>query len=325
MIQDDYLQQALKLYPLERPTAELIRHNENMTFKVIDTTARYVLRIHKSVSGFANDAFFPDNYSRNKVQSELEIITALRDNTNLLMQSPMPGQNGNIVQALPEGSFVTLLKWVDGQTIDDIEKTDKVYKKIGAITGEMHKYFFDRRPHKTYDRNHYDQNLLSRIAECIDKATQAGFLIREQTQDMFATLAEIRRRLDELDMKYEKSIVHSDLSNSNLIINEEGQITPIDFSLCGYGHFYMDFGVLFGINGDAENRKDIIEGYKNIRDVEINPYYIEPYFALGVLLYIAAQYKRAKEWDWFGGAVERWRRDIFQPFAKGKDLLLMDK
>ena len=66
MYQSEYLQQALELYPLNQATPELIRHNENMTYRIIDASKRYVLRIHKPIAGFTN-ASFPTNLRRNAV------------------------------------------------------------------------------------------------------------------------------------------------------------------------------------------------------------------------------------------------------------------
>ena len=83
------------------------------------------MRIHKPIAGFTN-AFFPVNRGMSKVQNELEIITALRVNTPLPMQSPVAGLNGRLVQTLPDGTIVTMLEWVDGQDVDDIEKTDEI-------------------------------------------------------------------------------------------------------------------------------------------------------------------------------------------------------
>jgi Ser/Thr protein kinase RdoA (MazF antagonist) len=119
----------------------------------------------------------------------------------------------------------------------------------------------------------------------------------------------------------EKHIVHADLGKSNVIVGTDGRLTPIDFSLCGYSHFYMDIGGIFGLNHDDENRKHIIEGYKSVRNCEINPRYVEPYFSLGVVLFIACQYERAKNWDWFPGNMERWCRDIFQPLADKRSFI----
>lgn len=103
----------------------------------------------------------------------------------------------------------------------------------------------------------------------------------------------------------------------------DNRIAPIDFSLCGYSHFYMDIGGLFGHIDSDTDKRHLLEGYESVRDIEIKPHYIEPYFALQVILFIACQYERAAEWDWFGSAMERWCRDIFKPLAERTDFLLI--
>jgi hypothetical protein len=96
---------------------------------------------------------------------------------------------------------------------------------------------------------------------------------------------------------------------------------PIDFSLCGYSHIYFDISFVFGLKGHEEGKKRFLEGYRGVRNVEILPRHVEPYIALGVLLFITGQYERAKEWDWFPDAMERWNRDIFEPLADNKQYL----
>ena len=106
----DKLSEALSLYYLEQPDAELIRHNENMTYKITDIDRRYVLRIHTPVGGFAPDLYNMD-YSRNAlIQSELDIIYALKTGTDLSVQTPVRGTNGDLVQVLTDGAPVTLLE-----------------------------------------------------------------------------------------------------------------------------------------------------------------------------------------------------------------------
>jgi len=50
--------------------------------------------------------------------------------------------------------------------------------------------------------------------------------------------------------------------------------------------------------------------------------YIEPFFALGVLLFIVCQHDKIYMQDWFGGAVERWRKIIFNPLINNKNFVL---
>jgi len=147
--------------------------------------------------------------------------------------------------------------------------------------------------------------------------------LSEQARTILRALDETRRRFDELDAMREKHIVHADLGKSNVIAGADGRLTLIDFSLCGYSHFYMDIGGIYGLNHDDEGRRHIIEGYKSVRDCEIIPRYIEPYFALGIILFIAGQYERAKDWDWFPGHMERWCKDVFRPLGDDAEFILI--
>ena len=113
MMESDKLSEALSLYNLERPQAELIRHNENMTYKITCVDNQYALRVHKPVEGFAPD-LHNMNHSRNElIQSELDVISALKNGTDLPMQIPVFGINDVLVQVLADGTPVTLLEWVD--------------------------------------------------------------------------------------------------------------------------------------------------------------------------------------------------------------------
>ena len=311
------------MYSLKRPQAELIRHNENMTYRLfdVDTDAdadkNYVLRIHKSVEGFSTDIYNKSYRRIDLVQSELDIVSDLKNGTDLPIQTPVRSKSGRLVHALEDGTPVTLLEWVEGKTVEDVGITPEIAYESGKMIAVMHTFFSKQNPTvKLYTRYDYDQTLLPHIADKIEGAARLGAIKQEQARTIINALDETRRRFDELDNMQEKHIVHADLGKSNIIVGTDGRLTPIDFSLCGYSHFYMDIGGIFGLNHDDVIRKSIIEGYISVRrNCEIDPRYIEAYFSLGVVLFIACQYERAKNWDWFPGNMERWCRDIFEPLA----------
>ena len=119
------LAEALGLFSLEQPQAELIRHNENMTYKITDANKKYVLRIHKRVEGFSADIYNKSYKYIELVQSELDIISDLKNGADLPIQKPICGRNDNPVQALADGTPVTLLEWIEGQTVDSVGIADK--------------------------------------------------------------------------------------------------------------------------------------------------------------------------------------------------------
>ena len=318
---NEMMAQALGSYELCCPQAELIRHNENMTYRIDDGHRRYVLRIHKPIAGFSLDIFPPiDRVSL--VENELAIVADLGRGTSLRMQLPVPGKDGAVVQALSDGTPVSLLTWVEGRTVETLNQTPEMLRAIGMMTAKMH--LFSERQSFGGDRHHrraYDQSLLRPIAERIRAANALGTITDAQRQAVMSALDEMRGRFGELDRLHPQILTHADLSKSNMIVAEDGAITPIDFSLSGYSHFYMDIGGLFGHITNPEDRRRILEGYKEVRNCEILPRYVEPYFAMQVILFVACQYERAAQWDWFGGKMQQWCEEIFQPLAEGRPFL----
>ena len=305
------LHQALKLYDLTQPEAEFIRHNENITYMINDIDKKYLLRIHKPADGFLPNNYA--DYSRDElIQNEIEIILSLKNGTNLNMQTPVTGLNGNFVQTVSDNIPVTLLEWVEGKTVQAVETTPELLFNGGKMIAEMHSFFISTTA-INYKRYNYDQTILSKIAEGVENGARMNIIKREQVIIISAALDEMRIRFDELDNLQEKHIIHADLSKSNMIVDRNGRLTPIDFSLCGYGHFYMDINMF---NNDIRFSHDIIEGYKSVRKCEITPYFMEPYVALGMLLFIGCQYERAaKDMDWIPEMIKNRCCDVFEPLA----------
>jgi len=313
------LAEALSLYSLNNPESLHIRHNENMTYKIIDDNKPYVLRIHKPIEGFDVDFYGMPYGNVEIIQNEGKIIAALKNKTDLPMQTPAYGKNGRFVQSVSGGIPVTMLEWVDGQTFEEVDVTPTLLKASGAMIAKIHMLFAKKDNGKPYVRFNYDQTLLLAIKQKIKSAAQTEIITPRQERIILNAINEMHKRLDELDKIEKKHIVHADLTNSNIIIGEDGRLTPIDFSLCGYSHFYMDIA---GLYAASENGlKYIIDGYKSIRECEINPRYLELYFALQIVLFVAGQYKRANEWDWFEECVERWCRETFKPLAENIEII----
>jgi len=196
-------EQALSLYNLKQPQADFIHHNENMTYKITDAGKAYVLRVHKPVEGFSVDIFDTNHSKIERIQSELEIISGLRNNTTIPMQAPVAGTNGSLVQTLADSTPITLLEWVTGETVNNIEMTPDILKDSGKMIGEMHSFLSSAG--KAYTRPAYDQSLLLRIAERIENAAYLEIIKPEQARIIEKALGEMRKRFDELDTMYERA------------------------------------------------------------------------------------------------------------------------
>ena len=114
---DNKLNEALVMYDLKSPKACLIRHNENVTYKVIDGDKAYVLRIHQPADGFSLKMIHAGFDRLDLIKSEMEIISDLADNTGISLQHPVHNRDGNVVSILACGTPATLLEWVEGETL----------------------------------------------------------------------------------------------------------------------------------------------------------------------------------------------------------------
>lgn len=313
----DLLKEALSNYEIRNPQIEFIRHNENETYKVVDTllNKQYVIRIHKPSMDFSLDIFGSKKHSTDLLMSEMSILNAIQNNTEIQVQAPVKNKNGEFVTVLSEGTPVTLLTWLDGHTIEEIELTDGVLFKIGEMVGKLHRFSKKWSKSSESNRYSYDKALLEHIVSKIKTGVDINVITNDQFKIIKNAVNEIINQMSELDMqKDSKGIVHSDLSKSNLIFCKE-QVVPIDFCLCGNSYYYMDLGSLFSHFDKKEQQISIINGYKSIIDKEINTKYIEAFFVFQIILFIATHIKSASKWNWFNDAMNRWCRDYFTTFS----------
>lgn len=320
----EHIEEALSLFALPAPETELIRHNENATYKVTDgsTGKAFLLRIHCPVDGFTLGILRPGADPAAFIRSELEIIRTLKSETDMVLQTPVPGKNGDMVPTLSDGTPVTLLEWVDGEIVEKAGATPDICRKIGETTALIHNIFAGKDTTR-YRRYRYDQSILSAIIGRLEAAAVSNAVTAAQSKTVIKAVNEIGRRFEQLDQTQEQCIVHADLSKSNMLLNTSGSITPIDFSLCGHSHIYMDLGGLFAHIENKDDRQQLLEGYKSTGVRTVEPHFIEPYFALQAILFIACQYERARDWPWFADALDRWCADIFSPLAEKTDLRLV--
>jgi len=133
------IDKALNFYNINNPTATFIRHNENMTYKITDTTNSYVLRIHKPVEGFNIDYMRMGVCPSRQVASEMELLQYLYNKGNVATQKVICNHHGETVTRLDDGTPVTVLEWINGDTLDSIEITEEIAKEIGIMIGQLHR------------------------------------------------------------------------------------------------------------------------------------------------------------------------------------------
>ncbi len=256
------LKEVIANYPIQNPQIKLIRHNENETYRLIDLfeSKQYLLRIHKPTTDFSLKIFGVKIHSIASLQSEMQILNAIHEHTEIPVQIPVPNNNDELVTVLSDGSPATLLSWLDGNTIEGTELTSDILFKIGEMIGLFHRFSKAWSESSNLDHYSYDRSLLSIVMAEIQNGVKPNSISIEQFQIIENVVNEIGNRMNELDSQSNSwGIVHSDLSKSNLIIHNR-KISPIDFSLCGYSYYYMDLGSVFSHFNVQEQQNRILNG-----------------------------------------------------------------
>lgn len=314
---NNLLIEALNSYEINKPEVEFIRHNENATYKVKDSilNKNYVLRIHKASEDFSLEIFHDYKNVVNHVREEINILNSIRNNTNMKIQTPIKNKNGQFITLLTDGTPVTLLTWINGDTIDKAQLNEEILFKLGAKVGEFHKFsrwWYETNKTSIYS---YDKRLLKKITHKLIDGVELKVISWDQFEIIDVAIDEVSKLLDELEFNNKsKGIVHSDLGKSNIIISDNGEIVPIDFGLSGISYYYMDLGSLFSHFNKAEEQSLILKGYKSIVKGYIEIKYIETFMVYQIILFIATHIEKANKLKWFSSAIDRWNKEIFTPF-----------
>ncbi len=322
---DKIVEEVLKEYEFINPKLEFIRHNENITYKVIDDDNTYLLRVHKPIEGFSLGLLQRDSNVSEYIKSEMLLLNYFKNEMNTAIQEPVKNKSGELVSILKDGTCASVLKWLDGDTVGNVPVSSKLGDVIGTMIAKLHMCSKKLENKSTYihkiKRYNYNQALLSEIDKELNNIIKATYIEKEKVMIMKDTLKVINNVMDELDKEEESSgIIHADLSPSNLIFSNY-QISPIDFSLSGYGFYYMDLGLMVSNYKDIEIRKSIINAYEEISNRKVPLHYIEAFFAFGVLLFIGCQHEKIHRKDWFDEAINRWCKTIFMPLVNGEPFL----
>jgi len=311
-------QYILNHFRFKDPKIKFLRHNENLVYQVTDQNKVYLLRIHQPIEGFTlslHQRHFPFEVY---IKSEMEILEYLNKHSPITVQAPVKTKDGHLLTFLNDGTPVSVLTWIEGQALNEEMCNKDIAYNIGQMVGKMHLNLSDL---KGYERYCYDQELVQKMMVEINTAYQKEHLTKDQRELIIQSLEFVEKQMNLLDQsKEEKVLVHYDLGLSNLIIKDD-KISPIDFSLCGYGYYQMDVAATAISFKDPEHRKATIKCFEDTVGIKVKIPLVETFFAFSLLLYITFQHEKASKESWFEKAMQRWEKTIFKPLLQGKPFL----
>lgn len=315
----DLAKATLLKYGIENASLTLLRHNENMVWKVeLLEGLRYVLRIHIPANGLALI------HRADWLESEMMFLSELNENSDISVQQPIKTKDGRYVIHLPSNEgFATLLSWLPGVTFNQMEDT-AIHNAflVGELVGKMHEFVLKWPNSYKLARPTYDSERVMNAVNSLEEGIGMGLF----TNDMYSELYEGAKCICN-KMEQENSregwhgLIHSDLGLGNIIIHN-GFVSPIDFGLCGHGPFLFDIGGLMGTFNHTQLRKAVIDGYSKHRLLNQSDYFsIEAFFIASIYFFMSMHLHNIKIHEWFGRRLPLVISDYVRPFINGTGFL----
>ncbi len=301
---NNLLKEAIEHYNFTEPKAEFIRHNENITYSILDNSMKYLLRIHKEAEGL-DFSFYRGNINREiLIKSEVDLLNQLSKEKNITVQTPVQNKHGEYVSCLKDGSFATVLTWLDGETLDSVEITKELAFKIGEMIAKLHESFYTL---PQFNRCIYDETFIDKFIMEAKSAVE----LKHIEEKHYLEIKRVLKIYQEILIREKNNfvIIHYDFSKSNLIYFNES-VSPIDFSMFGYGIREIDLGECLNMI-DNDLMSFVLEGYSNISEYKINKKYLDICKATGIIGYIIIHHNKIYESEKFKANMERWCSTIF--------------
>lgn len=274
---DSLLAEALPAYGVGPDVrTRLLSLSENGTYLVTDGDRRFVVRVHRY--GY-QDA--------ESIASELTWTDALRADCGVSTPAVVPTIAGAPIVRLPrpEGErHVVAFTLVDGETGEDSPHPISAHD-LGELTARMHRQVEGWTPPSRFRRFHWDADA------CLGPDARWGSwkgapgvtpadhpTLAAATERILGNLAAYGRGPD----RY--GLVHADLRLANLMIDDELNLTVIDFDDCGYGWFLYDLATVVSwlehTDAVAATIDEWIAGYTSVRALSADDLAMVPTFVM---------------------------------------------
>ncbi len=250
-------------------------------FYVSQTTGRVKPHGDLASGSRSHDTFVlrvqqPDRFSTEQVETELQWLSALSRDTNLVVPEPISALDGSLVQevsaaCVSEVRQCVLFRWVEGCFTRRIRATQM--HAVGSLQVKLHRHAREfvasdspRQNRRVYggDPDIWINGPPRRAASVFSEADLAVFA------EVATYVCEGVPQVGEADGDF--GLIHGDLYQWNYLYHA-GEIRLIDFYDCGWGHYLHDFaGSLTDLIPRDQDEQlmltdSFIRGYEEVQQV----------------------------------------------------------
>ncbi|PQP83720.1 phosphotransferase [Paenibacillus sp. PCH8] len=349
---DHMAAEIIQNYTMEKPVVSYIRHNENLTYHVVDEASgqKYLLRIHQAA--FASMSGI--QHTRPALEAEMNLLHQLNATTTLRVQHPVRNVRGEWVTIWTSETgkeiCCTVLEWIDGRDIQQGERltTEQIYD-LGVQLQTLHQYGRVQEASEEVrvmdegsrisNEVHQGVGTQGQTAQAdvrpsygsieenrvmmrqLEEGVRLGIFTVEDFELIRETFENINRQLETYPNTPETwGIIHADITRNNLLVTDQG-ISMIDFCLYGYGYYLFDAGgavLMFS----REEREIFLSGYtKQIaplteRDIRL----MEGFMLIFTFGYYAFQMGNEPRHEWMKDRMPKLCNKYCRPYVQNESI-----
>lgn len=206
------------------------------------------------------------------LQGELDWINSLAE-AGVAVARAIPSRQGRLVEAIPDGKsgqfLATVFRRAPGRPPWKVGWTSERYQAYGRLLGSLHAHSATYQPsNPSWKRPKWDDPVFE-VVERYLPASETG--ARQIYRSLCAHLQTLPRQ------RQVYGLIHQDAHESNLLMDEAGNLTLIDFDDCVYSWYANDLAiVLFYITIGVEDVRgftrtfltDFLHGYRQVYPFE---------------------------------------------------------
>ncbi len=265
---------ALAEFGIHHASLRLITHDFNTTFRVDADGRRYALRLAMN-----------SDRSAEEVTAEMEWMSAIAAETDLVVPTPRPTTDGELVAQVPVTGLggaqpAVLCRWLDGRTVGD-GITKRQARELGRLAAAVDQHGAGWKPTSAAVLRRLNTTLM-------DAADRLGATADVGGPEALATLRESQAVIDDiLQPVFGGALqpIHADLHPSNVKWHV-GKMSVFDFNDFGLGTTSQELAIAASYLRDQPfHEAELIAGYGEIGgDLDVTNVQFEALLAARSLL-----------------------------------------